>query len=738
MADKEKVRSGRPMPWVRHKFVAVPEELRGTIDPNEATELNALCGYCKTLTKELDFVQDNSQTLLGNGSEKTIFESQLTQNDILGANLLENARSGCHICTLVFNAVGSTDIYTSLYHWKWVHSMSSNHGQLNMVLKTRLSTEAHNIGDQHPMNDEVIVKLRTTIANVVQSLTGSLPSVFTMSDKTINLARTWSHQCLVEHPKCPNYEPKWMPTRLVEIVSAESVRIVDTKGLSSPVSYYALSYCWGTSPVLTTTRAKLAGFKMNISFETLPLTIRDTITVVNRLGGRYLWIDSICIVQDDMEDWEREAQTMCDVYQNAYITIVALGATGATEGLFGRRDPLAGRNCILPNKNNISRIVTAPEVLDRSFGAFSASTLQTRGWTFQERALAPRKLLFASYIFWECTSTFEEEIPNHAWQRTNLFNRRFLPLPQVMRVDFEPNHLGYYTVPDFLMHWYEDLQDFSGRNLTKPTDRLVAISGVIKYIERNVSMKSYYGMWMDIIVIDLLWKHSGWSERLQRLIDVPTWSWASLMGRVAPAFDVKRPFVPVKGVKIQQNDEDAKILVLEGRILQTMLTEASHPLRILSERERKLRALIGAGRERKVRALMGDDSDAIDGNGHWSVSGMKGIIDCSPTLDFASQDHESLAKDTNQQDMKLQVRSFVMIPLIVQASKFFSKDTPLVQCYGLLIKPSSMRDECYERVGVLELTLDMSTRRRDKFRKWRGVIEEPNWPQDSWKTVGIV
>jgi hypothetical protein len=103
-----------------------------------------------------------------------------------------------------------------------------------------------------------------------------------------------------------------------------------TQGLT----YLSFSYCWGKSPQLTTTKAILDNRKRGIAISDLPKTPQGSITLTRRFGVRYLWIDSMCIYQDDYDDWERESARMKSVYANAYLTINASKAEDSSVGLF--------------------------------------------------------------------------------------------------------------------------------------------------------------------------------------------------------------------------------------------------------------------------------------------------------------------------------------------------------------------------------------------------------------------
>ncbi|MCJ1444599.1 MAG: hypothetical protein MMC23_005101 [Stictis urceolatum] len=115
-----------------------------------------------------------------------------------------------------------------------------------------------------------------------------------------------------------------LPTRVLDIgdgVQSDEIRLLETSRRSG--TYAALSHCWGRSKHVITTQATLAEWRKVIIFEQLPKTFQDAVVITRRLGLRYLWIDSLCIIQDDRTQWEYESALMGEVYRNAYFTIVA-------------------------------------------------------------------------------------------------------------------------------------------------------------------------------------------------------------------------------------------------------------------------------------------------------------------------------------------------------------------------------------------------------------------------------
>ncbi|KAB5542496.1 heterokaryon incompatibility protein-domain-containing protein, partial [Coniochaeta sp. 2T2.1] len=159
-------------------------------------------------------------------------------------------------------------------------------------------------------------------------------SVAGWSPESLRFIRRTLKACVQEHGVCTSSSTHH-PTRLLHI-DGESLRLVD-EGLPHPVSYTALSYCWGTTEPLATLSTNINEMRSGIPLSKLPRTIKDAIQVTKFLGIQYLWVDALCIIQDDKIDWARESAAMAGIYGNAYVTIAAASASSADEGfLHGR------------------------------------------------------------------------------------------------------------------------------------------------------------------------------------------------------------------------------------------------------------------------------------------------------------------------------------------------------------------------------------------------------------------
>ncbi|KAL2671302.1 hypothetical protein Neosp_013882 [[Neocosmospora] mangrovei] len=157
------------------------------------------------------------------------------------------------------------------------------------------------------------------------------------SAQQYDLLRQWLHVCDTEHghkPEAYTNSPQ-MPTRLIHIGDYNERLVVIQE--SSSLRYVALSHCWGNSPKLCTLTSNFETFCKEIPHNLLPLNFQQAIRVARELHIPYLWIDSLCIIQDDLEDWEREAGRMGQVFSNAYCTIAATSAAASDEGFLTRR-----------------------------------------------------------------------------------------------------------------------------------------------------------------------------------------------------------------------------------------------------------------------------------------------------------------------------------------------------------------------------------------------------------------
>jgi len=246
------------------------------------------------------------------------------------------------------------------------------------------------------------------------------------SARSPEAVRYWSKlisDCIELHSKCPKNIEVPLPSRLIDIGSSEdpsNPRLIDSKGMSG--RYIALSYCWGqpsssNPPNITTTPTNLTQMSQGIAEASLPSTVRDAIFVARSLEVRYIWIDALCILQgpspEARQDWLLESGRMADVYQNAYVTLAAANSDSVHAGFLHDRCPSGPSRINLSFKRSKdyhphSIFLGFPEV---DYGSdFLDDPITERGWTFQERLLSTRLLVFGTREFgWECQEAAEHE-----------------------------------------------------------------------------------------------------------------------------------------------------------------------------------------------------------------------------------------------------------------------------------------------------------------------------------------
>lgn len=229
----------------------------------------------------------------------------------------------------------------------------------------------------------------------------------------LSLAQTWFKDCLANHLECCHKDISVHPSRLLHIVPLREhsiLRLIESSEYLEVPTYIALSYCWGDSHQLRTTKDNVAQHRIGIEFSALPKTFQDAITVTQYLEFEYLWIDSLCIIQDMPEDWEYECSRMAGIYANAVLTIAAADAANSSVGFLHNYDAPKPLSCQLPYhesgdlaKHENEYIIVEHIPYRPSYSPDKPSRLSQRGWTLQEGLLSNRVLNFRTgRLEWDC------------------------------------------------------------------------------------------------------------------------------------------------------------------------------------------------------------------------------------------------------------------------------------------------------------------------------------------------
>jgi Heterokaryon incompatibility protein (HET) len=228
------------------------------------------------------------------------------------------------------------------------------------------------------------------------------------------LIKLWLDDCDDKHIDCRDQTQNYLPTRLIDVGTSEVpvlLLLETSKKKPTDTRYIALSHPWGDvieHPPFRTLQKDPSGrghefktFLKGIPYDQLPATFKDAVKTTRALGIRYLWIDSICIIQGDGGDFNQEAKRMEDVFSCAYCVLAASRATGQHDG-FLKSQPQ--REYLVFQRNTEKPFYVCQPVDDFSHDVLEGS-LNRRGWVLQERALARRTVFFTeSQMYFECGS----------------------------------------------------------------------------------------------------------------------------------------------------------------------------------------------------------------------------------------------------------------------------------------------------------------------------------------------
>ena len=293
--------------------------------------------------------------------------------------------------------------------------------------------------------------------------------------------------------------------------------------------YLTLSHRWGKTQHFTLTKASLKSFHDSISFESLPKTFQDAVILTRKLGFQYLWIDALCIVQDDSEEWQQQAPKMASVYHNSTCTIATHSAKNDSEGflaaaleripsiLLRHRPSYAGASRSTPEFRSLYLGSSFKDQVNKSF-------LNQRGWVFQERILSRRILHFTRHrVFFEDgfvvrtvdAGSSREPLTHSPWEDTKIMVEDIVA-----------------TSAD----WYKLVERYSTCALTFDRDRLPAIAGIAAFVQTYDSGDQYlYGIWRNSLQQGLLWvvaDNAPQEVYYGSTPSPPSWSWARWKGSI--------------------------------------------------------------------------------------------------------------------------------------------------------------------------------------------------------------
>ncbi|EXJ84419.1 hypothetical protein A1O3_05086 [Capronia epimyces CBS 606.96] len=482
------------------------------------------CAYCQQLTLRLDEPNDHGP-----------FEREIECPDFTARKAIDAAAGGCSLCNWLLypgdlDWLGDKGPQAYKLYVKYNIPQNENGG--GHVEIKEFGFRKHKDAPKWCKPCRLVV-----YADSDQSIPTAIPG-----ERSIELARQWLQDCktqelqdckIQELQDCKikengNRAPKIMPRRVVEIHQDNSGnwRLNLSVDMKNVEDYAALSYSWGGEQLFKTEQKNLHERQKQINFCELPKTIQDAIRVTWGLKIHYLWVDSLCILQDEGEDQKNEFLQQAEIYSGAQVTIAASKSQNHREGFLDElifKVPSGTSSWLLLLKLN------APNQPEPLF---------TRGWTFQEYHLSRRILSYESYQL-----RFANDLGfnrNENWYVN-------LPAPHGENRHGPPgrgNHLNGQSNEDAIREWYGYVQRYSLRQLTNMVDKIPAIMGLgVRYYGVLQRLPFASGIWLRTreterpqgdslppgLAAGLLWKLQRPSSRK---FSKPSWSWASVDGDI--------------------------------------------------------------------------------------------------------------------------------------------------------------------------------------------------------------
>ena len=322
---------------------------------------------------------------------------------------------------------------------------------------------------------------------------------------------TFLQDCDRSHSRCHTHRETFTPKRLLRI--EDSGKKLSLVLHPQATEYVALSYCWGGDQPAKATKARVDDYYLAIPLLALPATLQDAVHVTASLGFKYLWVDAMCIIQDDPQDLTDQLAVMRKIYRGASITIVASQGTKSTDGFLDAREsfrPFALR----ARSDDVDQmeILVCPQATP-----LEQAHIFKRGWAFQEWLLSPRLITFGEVnVGLICLESHTPDGGAADQRGHNFVHQR----PEMLESKVHPQA------------WANMVLQYSNLDLTVCTDKLPAIGGLAEEYARSHPAGTYFaGLWEKDFIWQLLWRHqSVYKAQRSQTYSGPTWSWCSIQG----------------------------------------------------------------------------------------------------------------------------------------------------------------------------------------------------------------
>lgn len=366
-----------------------------------------------------------------------------------------------------------------------------------------------------------------SIARVPRGISSSI-----LTKEMRHMVSAWLGNCS-GHDVCRAPTPQPLPTRIIDVCDPDQPRLIESKGAKA--EYLTLSHCWGTAEgMYKTTKGNIQEHLSAIPLKSLPPNLKDAIAITAHLGYRYLWIDSLCVIQHDREDWKREAVLMGPYYKRCSFMISASAGGDSTQGLIRDRTAIHS-----PPFGTVSPVVLRSTL--SSDGDLDRLPISARAWTMQERFMAPRVLHFLhNEIVMECGyDTYSEGCLKDTSRTQSSLSKRRLQAILEAELDLESSRKHWPDTPDWapyrtehrLRSWYDLVTNFSARSITYASDRMPALAGLAREFAHPALGNYLAGIWSEDVSQGLCWQVDSPEATTALAVAeylAPSWSWLSV------------------------------------------------------------------------------------------------------------------------------------------------------------------------------------------------------------------
>jgi hypothetical protein len=365
------------------------------------------------------------------------------------------------------------------------------------------------------------------------------------SRTSLKVLGSWIRECATEHKFCPQLpisvlaqlpgvetervprlkkstwktEAALLPPRVIDVGPSDGSQepyLLDTTLSRRKANYITLSHCWGKLQPLTTTTVTYQKHVRSLPMTILPATFRDAVIVTRALRIRYLWIDSLCIMQDSEDDWKWHCAIMGAIYARSFLSISAAGSPDSTGGCFIKNSSSVSLSCVFRPTDSAADIHVTEFVEEVPFSHDHPGYTDTRAWCLQETALPTRVVAYGTKMMgWLCdTKRISQQ---HGEMGTAVGFRLERAWDERFR----------------LLRWAFIVNNYTERHLTYEKDKLVALAGLAGEIQAVTKDDYLAGIWRTNLVDGLLWTTYSESKATRPAqYRAPSWSWASLNGPI--------------------------------------------------------------------------------------------------------------------------------------------------------------------------------------------------------------